>query len=250
MNIGIIGFGRFGQVMAKILKPNHNIITANRSDKSKIAKKLGIKYSDLNKVCKQELIILAVPIREIGNLIQKIQPMLKPGTILMDTCSVKEYPIKIMKKYLPADIEILGTHPMFGPDSIKYGLRKLQIVFCPANIQKENLEKIKAIFKNLALQIIQVSAKEHDKQTALSLCLVHFIGRGLGKMKTKLEPIHTLNFNRLLKIQESVTNDSLELFQDMQKYNKYAKEQRKSLINALQNIDKKLLSDKLKSNAK
>ncbi len=44
---------------------------------------------------------------------------LAPDVLVMDTCSVKTHPVGLMERMLPATISILGTHPMFGPDSAR-----------------------------------------------------------------------------------------------------------------------------------
>lgn len=42
---------------------------------------------------------------------------LKRSTLFVDVLSVKEFPKQAMLRMLPADADILCTHPMFGPDS-------------------------------------------------------------------------------------------------------------------------------------
>ncbi|HOK00686.1 MAG TPA: prephenate dehydrogenase/arogenate dehydrogenase family protein [Candidatus Pacearchaeota archaeon] len=242
MTIGIIGFGRFGAFLAKSLKniSNEKILVSDKLDKSKIAKKIGVSFKNLDEVCQQDLIILCVPISEIDNLLKEIKNKVKKEAIIMDTLSVKEYPSKLMKKYLPIDIEIIASHPMFGPDSGKYGLKNLQMVFWPLRIKKKNYKKVLDIFKKLELKIIQMSPKEHDKESALSLCLVHFIGRTMEKMEIPNVKIKTLGYEKLSEVYKNVKNDSLQLFKDMQTYNKYAKFWRKKFLKSAQEIDNQL----------
>ena len=44
---------------------------------------------------------------------------LKRSTLFVDVLSVKEFPRQVMRRMLPAEVDILCTHPMFGPDSGK-----------------------------------------------------------------------------------------------------------------------------------
>ena len=237
-NIGIIGFGRFGSFLAKILKNSHQIKVYDKLDKSKTAKKIGVSFKNLEEVCQQQLIILCVPISEIDKVLRKIKNKLKPGVIVMDTCSVKEYPAKLMKKYLLSETEIIASHPMFGPDSGKYGLKGLQIVFWPLRIKKRNYQKILKVFKGLGLTIIQMSPKEHDQESALSLCLTHFVGRVLEKMKIPEPKIKTLGFQRLIEVRDNVKNDTWQLFKDIQTYNRFAKIWRRKFLKQAFKIDK------------
>lgn len=239
MKIGIIGFGRFGQFLAQILKRNHKVKVYDKRRLYKRAKKIGVPFVDLNEISKQELIILSVPISQLENVLLELKEIIKDKkTIVMDTCSVKEYPASLLKKHLSKKAQIIACHPMFGPDSGKYGLSGLQIVFWPLKIKEKDYKKVKKIFSSLSLEILEISPKSHDRQTAISLCLVHFIGRILQEMKIKAPKIQTLGFKYLTKMKEMVENDSFQLFLDMQKYNKYASFLRKKFLNSGKKIEK------------
>jgi len=240
MTIGIIGFSRFGQLLAKILKPYGQVLVWNRSDQSAKARELGVEFVDLKEVCQADWIFVAVAISATENMIKKIAPLVKKNSLIMDVCSVKVLPAKWLQSYLPQGVEIMATHPMFGPDSAKQGTAGLQWVLCPLKISPENLNKFKEILNNLKVEIIEVSPEEHDQETAVCLALVHFIGRGLEKFGFKDQKIKTLGFERLLKVNETVTNDSFQLFLDMQNYNPYTKKVRKNFIKALKHVNRKI----------
>jgi len=240
MKIGIIGFGRFGQLLVRILPKEHNIKVTDNQDKSKIAEKIGVNFCNLDEACKQELIILSVPISEVENVLLKIKDKIKKGHIVMDICSVKEYPAKLMLKYFSKDVEIISCHPMFGPDGAKNGLEGLQIVFYNLRAKKQNFEKVKKIFKNLKLKVIEMSPAEHDRQNAMSLALVYFIGRAFADMNIPKLNITTMTFEKLREIGRVVSNDSEQLFSDMQNRNRFTKDMRKQFINKAIEIDKKL----------
>lgn len=44
---------------------------------------------------------------------------LKRSTLFVDVLSVKEFPKQVMQRMLPSEVDVLCTHPMFGPDSGK-----------------------------------------------------------------------------------------------------------------------------------
>lgn len=215
------------------------MIVYSHRDVSKDCANMGIAQGTLKNACLSDIIIISCAISDFEKTVKEIRKLLRNGTIVMDVCSVKIMPCEAMKKYLPKNIEILGTHPMFGPDSAKNGLSGLKIVLCPVRITDGNLSFIKNFFKKLHLEIIETTPGKHDKESARSLCLVHFLGRGLEKMKIKKMPISTMGYERLLQVSENVTNDSMELFRDMQKFNPYAKKEREELLKALRQIDEK-----------
>ena len=158
----------------------------------------------------------------------------------MDVCSVKVWPCRWLKKDIRMDVQVIGTHPMFGPDSAKNGLKGLQMVICPLRQTPATLEMVKNVFKKMQLRIIETTPEEHDRQAAVSLAMVHFIGRGLGKMGIKSQLIETMGFRRLLAVNETVENDSWELFLDMHKFNPYAGKIRSRLVKKIDKLDKEL----------
>ncbi len=240
MTIGIIGFSRFGQLLAEILKPYAEVYVYNRSDKSARARELSVRWSSIEDVCQCDWIFVAVAISATEEMIKKIWPLVKKDSLVMDVCSVKVLPAKWLQAHLPQEIKVIATHPMFGPDSAKNGLKGLQWVICPLRISDETLNQVKDILNKLEVKIIETTPENHDKQTAISLSLVHFIGRGLEEFGLQKQKISSLGFERLLKVNETVTNDSWQLFLDMQKFNPYTKQIRKKFIKALKNVNKKI----------
>lgn len=236
MKIAIIGYGRFGKLFASVLKPlgQMHALTENEVEE-------GIGRISLEGLIDMDMVVPAVPISAFKETLLKIKPHLKSGVILMDVCSVKVYPCEWLLKYAPADAELLGSHPMFGPDSAKNGLENLQMVFTPLRIKPEIYERIKTFFAELKLKIIETTAEDHDKQAAACLALVHFIGRGLGRMDIGKQTITTLGFERLLAVNETVNNDTWQLFYDMQIHNPFAAQARSELLSAFKQLDNEVI---------
>src|SRR3989344_7683319 len=133
MSIGIIGYGRFGQLWAKCLQNiGHTVLVYD--NKQAIPKNLS---SNLRSVTQTDILFLLIPISEIENICQQIAPLVSPDTLVVDACSVKEYPVQMMLKYLPKSQPLIATHPLFGPDSVaKMGLAGQKIAVCPVRIDK------------------------------------------------------------------------------------------------------------------
>ncbi len=224
---GIIGFGRFGKLWAQAIEPFGEV---------KIFDKKNKKNSLLDTInC--DLLFLLVPISEIESICKKIAPHLKPNTIVIDACSVKTHPVKMMKKWLPPKQPIIATHPLFGPDSIqKNGLAKQKIVISTIRASNKELENFESLLKKLHLEILRTTPREHDKQMAKSQALVHLLGRALAKLHLKPQEISTPDYQTLIQINNMVNNDTWELFYDMQRKNPYTKNIRKALIAALQKL--------------
>ena len=169
-----------------------------------------------------------------------IKNLLKKDALVVDVCSVKEYPIKLMKNILPKSVQILGTHSMFGPDTAYDSLEEKKIVLCKVRIQNNLYLQIKRFLESKQLAVIEATAQQHDAEMAKSLVLTHFIGRALMDIGVSDMEIDTKSYRDLLRILDTVKNDTWQLFEDMNKFNKYSKGVRKDLIKSLSNVEKKL----------
>ncbi len=240
MEIGIIGFGRFGKLITKYLSEDKKVYVFSRSGKDKEIKKSNGVPSSLKEVCKKDIVIPCVPISKFESILKKIKNLLKSNSLVVDVCSVKEYPAGIMKKILPEKTGILATHPMFGPDSAAETVKGSKIVLCKVRISDDKYKKIKSYLEKKGLIVIESTPERHDKEIAKTLILTHFIGRGLIDFGAKNLDMDTEGYKRLMNILDMVKNDTEQLFEDINRYNKYSKEIRKNFMKSLGKIDKRL----------
>lgn len=241
MKIGFIGFGRLGKHLCKFLSQDFDVFVYDKVDYSLEIQETGATAADLDTVCQCSIIIPFVPISEFENLMKVIGPKLTKDQLLIDVCSVKEHPVELMQKYTSEDVSILGTHPMFGPDSTKETLFGSKIVLCKVRINDDRFNEIVSYLEKHGLKVINTSAQEHDKQISHSLVLTHLIGRTLIEYGAeKRLDIDTLGYRRLMKILGVVENDTWQLFEDMNHYNQYAKETRHEFQDALSAVINKV----------
>ncbi|MBS1271988.1 MAG: T-protein [Candidatus Marinimicrobia bacterium] len=237
--IGIIGFGRFGQLMVEYLSEDFRVKVSSHSKDANTVGKSGGELTSLKEVCQCDAVIPAVPISAFGETMQRIAPMIA-GNLVIDVCSVKEYPVEQMRKYLTEETQILATHPMFGPDSAGDTVEGQKIVIHGVRVPDDLYACIKSYLKEKGLQVIEATPEEHDRQIARSQVLTHFIGRGLSIYGAKGIAIDTEGYKRLLHILDVVENDTPQLFTDMNKYNRFAEAARHEFIQALQEIEQEL----------
>ena len=238
--IGIIGFGRFGKLVAHYLARDLDVHVYNRSDKDAEIAGTGAQTASLETVCRQKIVIPCVPISTFKDNLKTIAPLLEPGTVVIDVCSVKEYPVQWMLEELPDSVSILATHPMFGPDSAADSLQDRKICLCQVRVPDDQYQKIKKYLISKGLIVIEASAREHDEQIATSLSLTHLIGRTLSACGAVPLDIDTEGYKRLLHILEVVERDTWQLFQDMHRYNPYAKKKRNEFMEIMQEINSRL----------
>lgn len=239
--IGLIGYGRFGRLTVQNLSDDFNLFVHTRNaEKKEDIEQAGGQLVTLEEACAQKIVILCVPISAMQTTLKQIAPLLKPGTMVVDVCSVKVYPVQWMKELLPDTVEILATHPMFGPDSAAESVSGYKIVLCPERINSTRYEKIKKVLADKGLVLIETSAEEHDRKIAVSLALTHFIGRTLAEFGAEPLDIDTEGYKRLLHILEVVNNDTWQLFHDMHCFNPYAVEKRQAFIAAMDRVHSKI----------
>lgn len=228
MKIGIIGYGRFGQFAAERLRKDFRVVVYDikRGRGTK-----AIRRSTLAEVASLPLVLLCVPISQIAKTCVEIKPHLKPGQLILDTCSVKEKPLEEMARLLPKFVEILGTHPLFGPDSARNGIRGLKIVLCPVRCRR--VSKIKGWLEGKGLEVIVTTPARHDFEMARTQALFHFLARGVAETGIRVGRLATPGPAKLFDDFRDVQNDSLQLFQDLHRLNRFAPAVRKQLIECL-----------------
>jgi prephenate dehydrogenase len=238
--IGIIGFGRFGELTARYLAEDFDVLVFNRTDKSTEIQKTGARKASLKTVCQQKIVIVCVPISTFKQVLVDIGPLLKKDVLVVDVCSVKVYPTQWMKQFLPETVSILATHPIFGPDSAADSLKGRKIFLSPVRITQKQYQEIKTYLASKELVLIESTPEDHDEQIAISLALTHYIGRSLSEFGAVPLNIDSEGYKRLLHILGVVAHDTWQLFNDMHRYNPYAKEKRAAFMRAMKKIDKRL----------
>lgn len=238
--IGVIGFGRFGELAVRYLSRRFPVRVLERGGKGAAIRLAGGTPAPLEGVCRQSVLILAVPISAMRGTLAEIAPRLSPGTLVVDVCSVKVLPVAWMQAALPAGVRILATHPMFGPDSAARRLEGQKIVLCPVRISPGRLRRIRELLEAEGLRVIEATPDEHDRQIATSLALTHFIGRALAAFGAPELTIDTEGYRRLLTTLAVVENDTWQLFEDMHRFNPYAREARQAFVQALEGVNRRL----------
>ena len=225
MKIGIIGFGRFGQFLAKeFVNYGWNVYATSRSDYTHIANELNVTFlKDSFYKKNYDIVILSVSINSLEETVKKIDKTFWRNKLVVDVLSVKEYPSKILKKYIPNDADLLLTHPMFGPDSAKHSWENKTFVYYPVRIKNQERFNKFFIFWFKKCNPLILSPNIHDKYSANSQFITHLTGRILENINLTKTPIDTDGFNSLLKLMQNTINDSWDLFEGLYKYNNESK---------------------------
>ncbi|CAK9153177.1 unnamed protein product [Ilex paraguariensis] len=250
LKIAIVGFGNFGQFLAKTLvRQGHTVLAHSRSNHSKIAQNLGVSFfPDPHDLCEEhpEILLLCTSIFSTENVLRSLPlQRLKRSTLFVDVLSVKEFPKNLFLQILPCDFDILCTHPMFGPESGKYSWNDLPFVYDQVRIGNEDsrairIERFLEIFKKEGCRMVEMSCAEQDKYAAGSQFITHTMGRVLEKLGLETTPINTKGYETLLNLVENTSGDSFDLYYGLFMYNKNAMEQLERLDMAFESLKKEL----------
>lgn len=249
--VSIIGFGRFGQLLADILANDFKVqIVEPSSELQELAKSKGLAVVDKQDALKAESIFFCVPISKFDQTVKEYVELLEKGAAnkpaFIDVLSVKLQGKHVFEKYLPAGHPAMLTHPMFGPDSVRLrGLKDQRLVLDKFRLGDDDYGFWKNYFVEKGLKIVEMSADEHDRMAAESQGLTHFVGRVLGQFNFEPTVIDTLGAQMLHDIQSQVCNDSWQLFEDLQTYNPHTRAVRVRLANSLVTVFNKLLPNRI-----
>ncbi|XP_075483463.1 arogenate dehydrogenase 1, chloroplastic-like isoform X1 [Primulina tabacum] len=250
LKIGIVGFGPFAQFLAKtMIKQGHSITATSRSDYSNLCTQMGISFfRNMNEFLESDndVILFCTSILSLSQVISIIPfNFLKKPALFADVLSVKEHPRDLMLQVLPHELDVLCTHPMFGPDSGKHGWNGLSFMYDKIRIRNEDIcSSFLQIFASEGCKMMEMTCEEHDKSAARTQFVTHFIGRLLGQMDIERTPIDTLGFQKLVEVKESTMRDSLDLFDGLFIHNRFAKEELRKLELAFETTKQQLRKGK------
>ncbi len=233
MQVGIYGLGRFGTFWASVLARDFAVYTYNRTDKPTPA---GTTKTDIAGLCGCDTVFLCTAISSIEAVAKKMAPYLTEKTLVVDTCSVKTYPLSVLREELPPEVPIMGTHPMFGPDSAGAGIHGLPLVLTPARVSETRASEWADRFVSMGLRVVTMSAEDHDREAAVTQGVTHLVGRVLDEFGLVSSSISTKGYSALAEIVEQTCNDPRSLFLDLQRFNPFTQEMRRRLATAFSKV--------------
>jgi prephenate dehydrogenase len=125
-------------------------------------------------VKKADNVMICVSISSFEDVVRKIAPAMREGQTVVDICSVKERPVKIMHDHIKHGL-ILGTHPVFGPGS--KGVQNKAYILTPTNVdEKVFAQKYKGWLEKVGARVFIMSPEKHDALMSVVLGLPHFVG--------------------------------------------------------------------------
>lgn len=245
--IGIIGYGNFSKFIVPHLAKHAEVYIYGRADKKLELENIlnkNIKAGSESDLANLDYLILSVPLNGIEEVCKFYKDEISKKTIIADVTSVKVKPLKLIQKYFKG-YKILGTHPIFGPQSGKDGLKDLPMVLSNVSLSDDEYLKIKTFLsEKLKLKIIEKTPEKHDEEMAYIQGLSHFIGRALSVIDIKDFETATKSYGQLLNLKDLLRDDSWELYKTIQNGNPKTVKVRKDFLKVLNNLETKLSKEK------
>ena len=240
MSLGIVGFGAFGQLAALHLSRYFEITAYDPSPEvAQATKQLGVRMSSLHSVSQSDVVLIAAPVSSFERVVSQIAIASKPGALIVDVGSVKVVPSEIMQRLLPNHVDIVASHPLFGPQSAMTGIKGLKIAVCP--IQGRGHVRLAAFLrKALGLTVIMTTPEDHDQEAAIVQGLTHLIAKVLLKMGPLPTRMTTKSFDLLSEAISMVQYDAPEVFEAIEKANPYAETVRRRFFELAANTSMEL----------
>ena len=139
------------------------------------------------------LVVLATPVRSLGEIARDIAPALEAGAIVFDVGSVKATAIRQVERHLPAGA-FVACHPIagterFGPDAASPLLFEgKRCVICPSSATRdEAVATIEALWTAMGAEPVRMDAALHDRVLGAGSHLPHVAAYALASVLAGLD---------------------------------------------------------------
>jgi prephenate dehydrogenase/chorismate mutase len=176
VRVAVIGAGGMGSWFARFFKSRRASVTISDRDRRAariLASKIQARCAanNIDAVHGSDIVILATPTNVVTRVIRQILPALGGNALLVDIAAVKSPVTSALSLVKKRGVRVLSIHPMFGP--LASNLREKSVVVVGTQERESNFNKVKDMLG--ATRIVVVDPRIHDKQTALTLALPHFL---------------------------------------------------------------------------
>lgn len=241
------GSGAVGTLFCNLLKSEctHLIALDIRSEGASHIDGVNYVVGDITKrtnaalLSDADLIILAIPEDPALKALPLIHNTLTKKQCLVDTLSVKsEFVEKLIQ--LKPSYEAISINPMFGPS---LGFQD-QSVACIDINRRSIADRLLHLIENAGSTVIKYDAELHDRATAATQAATHAAILAFGLTLAKINydanlarPNWTPPHKTMLCLLARILSSDPEVYRDIQTSNPFAEQARKSMIEAMKEID-------------
>lgn len=241
---GIVGYGHFGRFLAESLRAHGPVLVSDTAASPPQVTSAGVTAAPLEQTAQSDVLVLAVPFDALAGVITQVRDHIRPETVVMDVVSTKTQPTALLRDLLAGHENLIAAHPLFGPPSMTSVDGGRLVVTL---LQGDRAEDFRDFLRDeLHVEIIEVSADQHDHDMAYMQALPFFIARALVELNvleiTKDSRLSIPSFEKLASIASIEQHHSAAMFDTSQRSNPYAKAAREKFLEVLERINAQLES--------
>ncbi len=238
--LGLFGAGAFGGFALHHLKPHFDVRVCDPDIESRGEfPRIGVRPASMSECAGCDIVLLCVPVQVLEPVCRQIAPLVKAGSLVIDTASVKVKPARILRETLPAGVDIVCTHPLFGPQSGDSGITGLKISVC--EIRGNRASQVgEFLSARLGLDVIVTTPEAHDRELAYVQGLTHLLGRIFIELGLERFAQTTKSFDLLTEAVSFIREDSEQLFNAIERDNPYAATARQEFFDAVAALAERL----------
>ena len=181
VSLGLIG----GSILKALSGKDYDLYAVTRNPKAIEAARAYTKNvsSDLTTIKDCEVVFVCSPMSNTIEMLDKLESVVKPDTIVADVCSLKAFVMQKKRPYC-----FIGTHPMAGTEHSGFEASFAQLfdgakwVITPSETScDEKVKTLVEIIEKTGAQTIFAGAQEHDRAAALISHMPMLIAQALVK---------------------------------------------------------------------
>lgn len=235
--LSVIGVGAFGEFMIPHLLPFFHVEAHEPlRDISPLCNRFCVTPVDFDRAARADIVLLAPPIQEIESVAKRMAGLARPGSLVIDVCSVKMEPARILAEFLPGHCDIVGTHPLFGPQTGAKGIAGLNISVCKVRGDRDQAVA-DFLARELRLNVIRTTPEDHDRELAVVQGLTHLLSKVIVEMNLPPVTQTTATFDKLRELVESVRYDSDQLFRAIENRNPFTADVKRNFFRSAERIE-------------
>ncbi|MGQ9474809.1 MAG: prephenate dehydrogenase/arogenate dehydrogenase family protein [Actinomycetota bacterium] len=192
--VGIIGTGLIGGSLGLAMRASGVVgrVLGSDADSGMLSRALAMgaveeAFEDpLMMVGRCDLVMVAVPVRAIPGVLEKIAPGLRPGATVSDVGSVKEVVVRAAARILPSRCHFVGGHPLAGSEQSGVDFadpdlfREAYYVLTPtADCDAEAYSRLHALVSSLGARVIAMGPRLHDRAVSVISHVPHVLAMAL-----------------------------------------------------------------------
>lgn len=133
-----------------------------------------------------DLMVIATPVCMIADLVEKMIPFLKEGTVITDVGSVKKGIVEQVEGLIPDNLYFIGGHPIAGTENSGFEhsfstlFENRKCILTPVkSTNQQALKQVQELWSRVGSIVVCLNCDEHDEILAAVSHLPHMVAYGM-----------------------------------------------------------------------